>query len=102
MKILTHKMPWHIPQIEAGWGNGYIGVPPEHPWFGIDYNDIQCDVHGGLTYSADHKPKEKPDGYWWIGFDTGHYSDNKFNCPESYVDEQIDSLYRQAVEACNV
>jgi len=31
---------------------GYIGVPPSHPWYGVWYNDIQCDVHGGLTYSA--------------------------------------------------
>ncbi len=29
---------------------GYIAVPPDHPWYGKDYNDVDCDVHGGLTY----------------------------------------------------
>lgn len=51
---------------------GYVGVPPDHPWHGVGYNDcrndpqrcdgddIICDcrpdqvvdVHGGLTFSA--------------------------------------------------
>lgn len=99
MNILTHKIPWHIPQVIAGWGNGYIGLPPEHPWYGKPYDDIPADVHGGLTYSRNYKPKEEPDGYWWIGFDTGHLDDNEFNCPESYVDAQIESLKQQAIAA---
>lgn len=97
--IKTLKLPWHIPQVEAGWGNGYIAVPPEHPWFGKDYDSIDADVHGGLTYGKDHAPNQKPDGYWWIGFDTGHYQDNKFNRPESYVDKEIESLKQQAIKA---
>lgn len=97
MLIKTLKLPWHLPQVPAGWGNGYIGVPPEHPWFGKDYDDIDCSVHGGLTYGADHAPKQEPDGYWWFGFDTGHCEDNKFNCPESYVDTQIEYMRQQAL-----
>lgn len=99
MNIKTHKVPWHIPQITAGWGNGYIGVPPEHPWYRKDYDDISADVHGGLTYADNHAPKEKPDGYWWLGFDTGHLKDTPDNCPESYVDAQIEYLRQQALEA---
>lgn len=46
------------------WGavNGYVRVPEGHPWHGLDYDDIDVEVHGGLTYS---------DGEW-IGFDTLH------------------------------
>ena len=31
---------------------GYLGVPPSHPWWGKWYGDIDCEVHGGLTYSS--------------------------------------------------
>jgi len=29
---------------------GYLGVPKPHPWYGLDYDQIDADVHGGLTY----------------------------------------------------
>lgn len=45
--------------------NGYVQIPEGHPWSGLDYDDIDVRVHGGLTY-ADHG---------WIGFDTLHYGD---------------------------
>lgn len=32
-------------------------------------------VHGGLTYSENHKPYGKPDGLWWFGFDCAHCDD---------------------------
>ena len=81
-----------------GTHNGYIGVPPEHPWFKKNYNYISADVHGGLTFSSAICPGTKdPDGYWWIGFDTNHYNDTKFNCDEQYVLAQIESLKQQAL-----
>lgn len=30
---------------------GYVGVPETHPWFKTSYNDVDVDVHGGLTFS---------------------------------------------------
>jgi hypothetical protein len=98
-EIKTHKIPWHLPKIPAGWGNGYVGVPEGHPWFNKHYDDIDASVHGGLTYGRNHLPMQEPDGYWWVGFDTGHYGDNKFNCPEIYVDAQIELLKQQAIAA---
>lgn len=53
---------------------GYIAVPAAHPWFGVDYSEIQgADVHGGLSYAA-----EAPDypGLWSLGFDCGHAWDS--------------------------
>jgi len=61
---------------------GYVGVPSNHPAFGKHYDDVNVDVHGGLTYSAKcsghicHIPeKGMPDDVWWLGFDTAHCGD---------------------------
>jgi hypothetical protein len=65
---------------------GYVGVPPGHPWHGMDAADVPASVHGGLTYSAPcagghggddyavcHTPEPgRPDNVWWVGFDCGH------------------------------
>lgn len=45
--------------------NGYVQIPKSHPWHGLDYDDIDVEVHGGLTFSRDG----------WIGFDTLHSGD---------------------------
>jgi hypothetical protein len=91
-----------LPGIEHGYANGYIGVPKEHPFFGKHYDDIHREyedlsVHGGLTYSEDHYPRQKPDGYWWIGFDTSHYQDSMLTCPKEYVEKQIENLKQFAL-----
>lgn len=31
---------------------GYVGVPQSHPTFGKNYDDVDVQVHGGLTFSA--------------------------------------------------
>lgn len=67
---------------------GYVGVPPEHPWFGKDYSDaldLDVDVHGGLTYAAMcdgdeetgicHVVDPGEPELWWLGFDCGHAFD---------------------------
>jgi len=68
---------------------GYVGVPPEHPLHGTDYDDApNFDVHGGLTYARECSPSDdpsrgichipqqgRPDDIWWFGFDCGHYQD---------------------------
>lgn len=64
---------------------GYVGVGPDHPWHGKKYNEVDVDVHGGLTYAnpceesddeADgicHVPAPgRSDDVWWLGFDCAH------------------------------
>ncbi len=58
---------------------GYVAVPPGHPAHGKGYDDIDVEVHGGLTYSGAcsghicHVPKAgEPDDVWWVGFDCHH------------------------------
>lgn len=63
---------------------GYVGVPVGHPWYGLDYDDVEAEVHGGLTYAGlceDHichdaatEPVANVE-VWWLGFDCGHLFD---------------------------
>jgi hypothetical protein len=62
---------------------GYVGVPKEHPHYEKSYNDVDVDVHGGLTYADKcmghicHIPAPgMPDDVWWLGFDTAHSGDS--------------------------
>jgi len=58
--------------------SGYIGIEPEHPWWGQGCMDLDVDVvvHGGLTYASAQRPGTwGEDGLWWMGFDTAHNGD---------------------------
>jgi hypothetical protein len=59
-----------------GFRCGYIEVPPGHPWFGKNYDEIKADCHGGLTFSKSGTDcgLNRPEG-WWFGFDCGHCGD---------------------------
>lgn len=50
---------------------GYIDIPKCHPFYQKHYDEIEIDVHGGLTFS------DVIDGFWTIGFDCAHYCDYK-------------------------
>lgn len=54
----------------------YIKIPENHKYFLQDYNSIDLDVHGGLTYVENYLLIEdrRLDG-WWIGWDYGHFGD---------------------------
>jgi len=62
-KIMIRRGP-------VGSFNGYAEVKEGHPWFATDYNDIDIDVHQGLTFGGILE-----DGLFYIGFDTAHYQD---------------------------
>jgi hypothetical protein len=74
----VHGFEYEIVANRIGFRCGYIKVLPGHPWFGKGYNDIDAEVHGGLTYASegtacpgDHDEKAE----WWVGFDCGHGGD---------------------------
>jgi hypothetical protein len=67
---------------------GYVGVEPGHPLHGVDYDGVDVDVHGGLTFAGPCSPEEneetsichvaregRPDHVWWFGFDCAHFGD---------------------------
>lgn len=67
---------------------GYVGLPPEHPLHGVQYEDLDVSVHGDLTFAGACSPGEdeshgichipasgEPDHVWWLGFDCNHGCD---------------------------
>lgn len=58
---------WFVLHNGMGYRCGYVKIPVGHPWFGKDYNSLDVDVHGGLTYG--------PDEEGWVGFDCAHLYD---------------------------
>jgi hypothetical protein len=115
--------PWHLEPDKVQWIDrntdldclavrgplghwcGYVGVGPDHPWYGLDYAQcFECgehhclghtyapkeilDAHRGVTFSQFcderrpeasaicHVPQEgRPDPVWWFGFDCAHSAD---------------------------
>ena len=62
-----------------GYRCGYVGVPEGHPLYGKHYDDVDVDVHGGLTYS------NLEDELWTFGYDCAHWDDARD--PELMNDE---------------
>lgn len=54
--------------IELGHFCGYIHLPRDHVWAGKGYGDIDCEIHGGLTFARG----EEHGRNWIIGFDCAH------------------------------
>lgn len=103
----------------CGYANGYVAVPPEHPYHGMDYDNVPVNIHGGLTFGGDAKritqnwkkhieflgeDTEIPDNYWIFGFDTLHWGDNlkkwsRENCIEETLclKEQLEELSNNVV-----
>ena len=96
---------------------GYVGVPKSHPWYGLGYDDIDAEIHGGLTFSQHETDREEPyphdtgQDIWWVGFDCAHAGDmipryvSEFpgeTCrDENYVRQEIESLVHQAAIVVN-
>ena len=62
---------------------GYVGVPREHPLYGVDFGNLPDDLeaHGGINYAKPcceesgvcHVPEPgMPTDVWWLGFDCAH------------------------------
>lgn len=68
---------------------GYVGVPEGHSCYGLGYDDVPVDVHGGLTFAGPCQDGEaedparichfpgpgRSDDVWWLGFDCAHFMD---------------------------
>lgn len=92
---------------DCGYANGYVAVPPEHPYHGVDYDKLLVDVHGGLTFDTSAKEinnaiqsglwrdieflgedTELHDDYWVFGFDTLHCDDSLTNWPRERLSKK--------------
>jgi hypothetical protein len=92
--------------VRYGQLNGYAGVKPGHPLWGVDYDDCELpyegearidmwriEVHGGITWSGTFSYMEED--IWWIGFDTAHFGDDKRNWTIQDIKEEIELLTKQ-------
>src|SRR5258708_2225552 len=95
----AHGFQCLINRSPLGFWCGYVGVTPDHPWHGKRYDDVDCSIHGGLTY-GDHcqghichipEPGE-PEHLYWLGFDCGHAGDL---CPSMRTLEKNDPVFQK-------
>lgn len=92
--------------LEGGYANGYVAIPPGHPCYNKHYDEIDVEVHGGLTFSHDanslivlgRHPEvltEDFKDYWIVGFDTRHYEDSRDRWPKEAVEKETLRLKEQ-------
>jgi hypothetical protein len=89
----------------SGFANGYILLPPTHKYFGVDYDDIPVDVHGGLTFGEFvdlhllefWKMPSVYLGWYCVGFDTAHYNDSLDNWDKQAVINETLKLMQQLI-----
>jgi hypothetical protein len=95
LEIQTVENTWLNGVFQKGWGNGYVILPKEHPFHGVDYDILNnyVSAHGGLTYSNTDK-----DGNWKVGFDTAHFADTIEKWPEEAVIKHTEELRDQLIE----
>lgn len=100
-----NEITWDI-FMSHGYANGYVAIPPEHPLYKKDYDEVEgVLVHGGLTFSnmfSNFKTDniellngEIPEDYWVFGFDTCHFGDNSINWSREKCIEETERLERQ-------
>lgn len=76
-KGIHEGFEWEVTSNGIGYRCGYVRIPPGHPWHGKFYEDIDPDVHGGLTFAEADTDcgKGGEDNAWWLGFDCAHAGD---------------------------
>lgn len=52
---------------------GYVALCKEHPYFSKNYDEMEIECHGNLTYGE--KTHSKIFIQYWVGFDCGHVFD---------------------------
>ena len=52
----------------------YVEIPENSKFYGLLYDELDIDVHGGLTYSSNHLNRVKENS-WFIGWDYAHFDD---------------------------
>ncbi len=104
----------HIPAtvlkaIQRGWGKGYIVVHKTHKLYEAGLDNIEVQVHGGITYLGYLRyfkyhyqviklfKRKNLDDYYVIGFDTAHYKDNKIQQDKEYVESETKKLRKQII-----
>lgn len=100
-------MRWFIKENDwskRGWGNGYVVLDKDHPFYGLHCDDIDVDVHGSLTFGKyiDQNFIDSWEGLlqkdldkYIIGFDTAHSGDTLENWSKENVEAETIDLFLQ-------
>jgi hypothetical protein len=103
---MTKELKMSNRALDVGWGNGYIIIPPTHPWYAYTENNLPIHAHGGWTFGSmvDEdtisfwKELDENDlGGFMIGFDTAHYGDSLEQWPKERVIAETRELDRQII-----
>jgi hypothetical protein len=70
-------IPWIIMR-GPGSVTAYLGLPIDHPFAKLDYNDVELSVHGGLTYGSIGDGDLRTAEWYWLGWDYAHHMDCPF------------------------
>ncbi len=115
----THEgFDWVVVHNGCGYRCGYIRVMSGHPWHGKDWEEVDANVHGGLTFAQADEPcdNQGEDDGWWLGFNCAHAGDvpdpdlpgERYTTgpigvvrSQEYVENECRSLCEQAMEANN-
>jgi hypothetical protein len=54
---------------------GYVRIPPSHVDYNKEHDNIDVNIHGGLTFSQLEDCIEEDGKGYWIGFDCAHFQD---------------------------
>ncbi len=92
--IVRQITPGFFP-INSYWYCGYVVIPKDSPFYGMDYEDLEDDVwvHGGLTFSG----RIEGVGGYLLGFDCSHGGDNPLDQDEEYTLNECKSLVDQLI-----
>jgi hypothetical protein len=115
-------LPCLIVRGPSGAWCGYVGVPRPHPSYGEDYDYVNVEVHGDLTYAGKCQGHGRichlveageDDDVWWLGFDCSHSWDfspgyrSRMDGDETYRDQayvaaEVENLAKQLKERDHV
>ena len=83
--------------------NGYVVVDKEHPYYGMSYDNVPVDVHGGVTWSqsgscskfSELKEEYRNEDHWVFGFDTAHPGDSTYNWTKERTENEAAEMCSQ-------
>lgn len=94
-KGIYEGYPFWIELVDLGvmhkWHCGYVQLPADSKYVGVDYDSIPVHCHGGLTWS------EAEENGYVIGFDCAHYGDRIEFQNEDYCANQCKSIIDQLI-----
>lgn len=110
--VWEHSRSWYGDKKDMVWHTAYIAVPKSHPWYKLDYMDIDASLE--LTFSDTEMNEVFPNavseqtrriiqlGVWWLGIDFAHHWCHDINNTPLYdmamVMRDVDTLCAAAHE----